>query len=524
MTEKFWKKDKDKNWITQEEETAYPHLPNHEVRNLIKLTYINTPEILYHLQHHYQRQNIYTTAGKILLAVNPFMVTDLYTDETKSDFLNNKEGLMGTPHIYQTANEAILSEQKVQNFLISGESGSGKTETTKKILDYLALQYQDSNQILPMILEFNTILEAFGNASTQRNHNSSRFGKFIQINIQNNLIYANIRTYLLEKVRLIGENLTNYHIFYSFGYEKNRKIFQRDDWNTDYLQKENLKRIWEKYIVGYDWANIEKTITFCIELLENKTETIYGNIGKLLSEKTLRTGEEFIKVPLDKTGSKNVRDTLVMVIYEKLFQKIVGLMNEKLGANSNYFKSFGILDIFGFEVFNENGFEQLCINYTNETLQSIFNRFVFEEEIKLFESEGILRTKIIFDSETQSGRLEFFDKFFALLDEKSIVGAKDSDLLLSLPNNKKVIHKKLETFVIYHYADNVEYKLGEFTEKNVEKVNYDIQQFMSQIMGEKQAQVVKKKGGTQTITSKFRDELGGLMRELGNSYLYLFGA
>jgi myosin heavy subunit len=323
---------------------------------LTKLAYINTPEILYHLQHHYQKQNIYTTAGKILLAVNPFMVTDLYSDETKAEFLNNKERLSGNPHIYQTANEAILSDQKVQNFLISGESGSGKTETTKKILDYLALQYQDVNNILPMILDFNTILEAFGNASTQRNHNSSRFGKFIQINIKNNLIYANIRTYLLEKVRLIGENLTNYHIFYSFGYEKNRKTFQRDDWNTEYLKRDNLQRIWGKYIHGYDWVNVEKMITFCIELLENKTDTVYGNIGKLLSEKTLRTGEESIKVPLDKTGSKNVRDTLVMIIYEKLFHKIIGLMNEKLGASMDYFKSFGILDIFGFETFTENGF------------------------------------------------------------------------------------------------------------------------------------------------------------------------
>jgi myosin heavy subunit len=231
------------------------------------------------------------------------MVTDLYSDETKADFLNNKERLSGNPHIYQMANEAILSEQKIQNFLISGESGSGKTETTKKILDYLALQYQDANKILPMILDFNTILEAFGNASTQRNHNSSRFGKFIQINIKNNLIYANIRTYLLEKVRLIGDNLTNYHIFYSFGYEKNRKTFQRDDWNTDYLKRDNLRRIWDKYIQGYDWANVEKTLIFCIELLDNKTETVYCNIGKLLigrnhSMKLL--GDSIWRVPIMK--------------------------------------------------------------------------------------------------------------------------------------------------------------------------------------------------------------------------------
>jgi myosin-5 len=247
MTEKFWKKDKDKNWILQEDETSYPHFPNHSINNLTKLLYINTPEILYHLRHHYQQQNIYTTAGKILLAINPFTVTTLYSDEMKEAFMNHKGQLQESPHIYQTVNEAILSEQKIQNFLISGESGSGKTETTKKILDYLAYQYQDSNNILPMILEFNTILEAFGNASTQRNHNSSRFGKFIQINIKDNLIYANIRTYLLEKVRLIGETLTNYHIFYSFGYEKNKKTFQREDWSTDYLQKPNLQRIWNKY-------------------------------------------------------------------------------------------------------------------------------------------------------------------------------------------------------------------------------------------------------------------------------------
>ena len=99
----------------------------------------------------------------------------------------------------------------------------------------------EKGELEAQLLQANPILEAFGNASTQRNHNSSRFGKFIQINIKDNLIYANIRTYLLEKVRLIGETLTNYHIFYSFGYKKNRKTFQRDDWNTDYLQKDNLE-------------------------------------------------------------------------------------------------------------------------------------------------------------------------------------------------------------------------------------------------------------------------------------------
>ena len=521
ITEKFWKKDK--YWILQNNETSFPHSPdptNHSIKNLMKLNYINTPEILYHLHHHYSQKNIYTTAGKILLAINPFTVTTLYSDEIKKLFLNSVEPQYDNPHIYQTINNAIFSEETIQNFLISGESGSGKTETTKKILDYLSLRYKDANNILPTILEFNTILEAFGNASTQRNHNSSRFGKFIKINIENNFIYANIRTYLLEKVRLIGENLTNYHIFYTFGYEKNKKIYERDDWNTEYLQKDNLKMIWQKHMKSYDWNNLEKIIIFLIEVLENKKETVYGNIEKLLSEKTLKVGEELIKVPLDKNGSKNVRDTLVMIIYDKLFQNIVCIMNEKLGDKITYNKSYGILDIFGFEVFNENGFEQLCINYTNEALQSIFNRFVFEEEIKLFEEEGILKSKITFENNID--KLEFFDKFFSLLDEKTIVGAKDSDLIISLPNNKKIISKKIDSFIIMHYADNVEYKLGEFTEKNMENVNYDIQKFMNNILQfpiDKLANK-KKKGGVNTITSKFRDELNILMNDLNNSYLY----
>ena len=521
MTEKFWKKDND--WILQNEETSFPHSPDpsdHSIKNLMKLNYINTPEILYHLHHHYSQKNIYTTAGKILLAINPFTVTTLYSDEIKQLFLNSVEPQYDNPHIYQTINNAIFSEETIQNFLISGESGSGKTETTKKILDYLSLRYKDANNILPTILEFNTILEAFGNASTQRNHNSSRFGKFIKINIENNFIYANIRTYLLEKVRLIGENLTNYHIFYAFGYEKNKKIYERDDWNTEYLQKDNLKMIWQKHMKSYDWNNLEKIIIFLIEVLENKKETVYGNIEKLLSEKTLKVGEELIKVPLDKNGSKNVRDTLVMIIYDKLFQNIVCIMNEKLGDKITYNKSYGILDIFGFEVFNENGFEQLCINYTNEALQSIFNRFVFEEEIKLFEEEGILKSKITFENNID--KLEFFDKFFSLLDEKTIVGAKDSDLIISLPNNKKIISKKIDSFIIMHYADNVEYKLGEFTDKNMENINYDIQKFMNNILQfpiDKMAHK-KKKGGINTITSKFRDELNILINDLNNSYLY----
>ena len=182
-----------------------------DIENLLLLQDTNIDSILYNLNRRYKDNKIYTHAGKILIAVNPFQNTNLYSDEIISKFLNKE---INNPHLYELANDAIYSDSKNISFLISGESGSGKTESTKKLLDYFAKYYKDVNNILPKILEFNCILEAFGNATTVRNHNSSRFGKFIKININSkNEIFARIKTYLLEKIRIVSDNLNNYHIF-----------------------------------------------------------------------------------------------------------------------------------------------------------------------------------------------------------------------------------------------------------------------------------------------------------------------
>ena len=522
--EKFWIK-KDDKWILQSDKTDFPHNPDYNVTNLMKLSYTHTPELIHHLNYRFRKDNIYTNAGKILIAINPFKPINLYSKEIKEKYLLNNTT---EPHIYQVVNEAILSNEKKQSFLISGESGSGKTETTKKILEYLANKYKDERNILPKLLEFNNLLEAFGNASTIRNHNSSRFGKYININIYNNTINAKLKTYLLEKVRLVN-NLTNYHIFYSFGYEKNKRTYERDDWNTIYLQKQNLKNVWlSNGLSRTYWNDLENIINYLINILNG----IYDDkIMQLMREKTIRTGGEIIKVELSESEGINMRDTIVMDIYSKLFDKVVSLINKQIESDIEGDLSYGILDIFGFEIFENNCFEQLCINYTNERLQSLFNRFVFEEEIKMFENEGILKTRVTF--ENNSHILDFFDRkpdgFFPLLDEKSIVGAKDNDLNLSLPDNKKVIKKKIDSFIINHYADNVEYSWGNFSNKNIEKYNKDIQEFLQNyyksygIFEEKERKLVKKKRGSvtvSTITSKFRNELSSLVDELSNSNLH----
>lgn len=522
--EKYWiKKD---NWELQTEKTTYQHNPDYNIKNLMKLTYTHTPEILHHLNYRFNNNNIYTNAGKILIATNPFKQTQLYSKEEQEKYLKNN--YTNEPHIYQTVNEAILSGEYKQSFLISGESGSGKTETTKRILEYLALHYKDKNNILPKILEFNGLLEAFGNASTIRNHNSSRFGKYINIDI-NNTISARLQTYLLEKVRLVGKNLSNYHIFYSFGYEKNYTEYKRDDWDTTYLKKCNLKKVWlENNLSEKYWDDLENIINYLIDILNDNYDE---KMILLMKEKTIKTGGEVIKVSLEEKESINVKDTVVMVIYERLFEKVVELINRQISGDEIGKLNYGILDIFGFEVFEENMFEQLCINYTNERLQALFNRFVFEEEIKMFEEEGILKNRVSFENNTHI--LDFFDKkpygFFPLLDEKSIVGAKDVDLELSLPNDKKVIHKKRDCFVIHHYADDVEYIWGDFSNKNIEKYNQDIQHFLQEfyksfsIFEDTERKIIKKKRGSisiSTITSKFRSDLTKLIDELSNSHLH----
>ncbi len=513
-----------------------------DIENLLSLQSTEIDNILFHLNKRYNQNKIYTYAGKILIAVNPFQITDLYSDELKNKFLIDKN--YKQPHLYELANDAIHSNEKNLAFLISGESGSGKTESTKRLLDYFANYYKDVNNILPKILEFNNILEAFGNATTIRNHNSSRFGKYITVNINSRgEISAKIKTYLLEKIRIVSENLCNYHIFYSFGYKNNKPdylINKREDWDSNYLSKENLKNIWIKNELGEEsWIEIEKIIHFLIGLLEGKINENYlqkyinflniDDYNNVLSYKTIHTGEETIKSELTVGESKNVMQTIAMTLYDKLFERIVVIFNEKLGNVSDLKKSFGILDIFGFEVFTKNGFEQLCINYTNEKLQSIFNKYVFEEEIKMFELEGILKERISF--ETNSHILDFFDKkqngFFPLLDEKSILGANDGDLERTIPKNDKVIKFKLGTFLIKHYAENVEYEWGDFSLKNVERANTDILEFCNKIYKNIKlfSNYVKKNNkrgsiGNLTITNQFRSSLNSLIDELDKSQLY----
>jgi myosin heavy subunit len=465
------------------------------------------------LEARYKNDDIYTYAGRVLISANPF------------------QQVSTPPHIHKMVNEILDSQTKKHSIMISGESGAGKTETTKIIIQYLAK--------ITNLFKYNLILEALGNASTPRNHNSSRFGKYIEININNNEYNSKITTYLLEKTRIVSTKDSNYHIFYTFGYKSNVPSYisePRPDWNSLFLEKSRFEELWSDTNLGNDeWIHFEKIMEFLINLLDEKYESnmecfTKEDIIRVLTKKTIASNEESIVIDLNYAEMIQTRNTIVMKIYENLFDGVVALINRKM--NNQVIipaKQFNILDIFGFEVFEKNGFEQLCINFTNEFIQTLFNKYIFEEEIKLLEEEGVPHESITFQSNRHI--IDFFQLkpsgFFHILDEKTLLDAKsDAGLIASLPKNDSIYRIIREKIIIKHYADSVEYTVGDFYKKNVDRISSDVAGFIAKITKSSpifiQVKHINKRGsiGVSTISSQFRQKLSELMNELESSSLH----
>lgn len=325
-------------------------------------------------------------------------------------------------------------------FIFSGESGAGKTESTKLILQYLATIGGKHSWIEQQILEANPILEAFGNAKTVRNDNSSRFGKYIDIHFNENGIIegAKIQQYLLEKSRIVSQNQgeRNYHIFYSLlaglSKEEKKRWELADASNYNYLTGGKMLKCEGRNEVN-EFSNIQgamkvlnfsdNDITDIFQLLagilhlgnlkyksftQNNMEAVEINdnastarIAQLfgttkqqlvdaLTKKTIFAHGEKVVSPLSKNQAYDIRDAFVKSLYGKLFITIVSKINNAISKHKvRNKKSIGVLDIFGFENFDVNSFEQLCINYANENLQQFFVRHIFKLEQNYYEKEGI---------------------------------------------------------------------------------------------------------------------------------------
>lgn len=516
--------------------------------DMAELTHLNEPSVVYNLYLRYMDDLIYTYSGLFLVAINPYKLLPIYDEPMVRKFRNqptNKE----SPHIFAIAEATyrnLLSNKRDQSILVTGESGAGKTENTKKIIQYLSCITtltpkngiaSHTDNIDDKILQANPILESFGNAKTIKNNNSSRFGKFIQIYFDSagDLAGANIDYYLLEKSRVVhqADQERNYHIFYHFikGYENLSGLGLNKDVSTyKYLNggvtnipkvddfKEFNLLVEAFKIVGFSSQEMQfifqvlaiilhlgnlKFTSWKTEQASFTKDSPIEKIAELLAVDVSKLKESFLK-PKVKAGREFVTkskkagevkftiDALAKYLYERLFQFIIKKINSNLNNDEVNLGNLciGVLDIAGFEIFEVNSFEQLCINYTNEKLQQFFNHHSFILEQSEYLRENIQWEFIDFGKDLQP-TIDLIETrnpmgVMKLLDEECMMPKSSDKMFMEklssnfAGKNKKFAENKLKNgFIIQHYAGEVEYNVDNWLQKNKDPVSDNILQLLS---------------------------------------------
>jgi len=411
----------------------------HAVNDLVLLEDISANGILDALAKHYRGDEIYTYIGHVLISVNPFKeIRDLYGPNSIKKFPGKKE-YQNPPHIYAVAERAyraMIFDIENQCVIITGESGAGKTEASKKIMEYVAAQSSKSRQVQivkEQLVQSNPLLEAFGNAKTVRNNNSSRFGKYMEI--QFNLgdpKGGRITVFLLEKGRVITrhEDERSFHIFYQFltgsteqekrqyhllgldGYAYiNQSKCKTVPGIDDAKDFQDTKKAMSIIGMSPDQQSLIFNLLSAILLLGNIDFVVKGTgsavknpdvlntvaqhlavspevLNKALTIKTMTSATESIQIPLNLEQAFYARDSLAKTVYGRMFEWIVDAANTAIKTDASS-TSIGVLDIYGFEIFQSNGFEQLCINFVNEKLHQLFIELTLKAEQEEYGKEGI---------------------------------------------------------------------------------------------------------------------------------------
>ncbi|XP_031434354.1 unconventional myosin-Vb isoform X1 [Clupea harengus] len=513
-----------------------PFLRNPDIlvgeNDLTALSYLHEPAVLHNLKVRFLESNhIYTYCGIVLVAINPYEQLHIYGEEVINAYSGQNMGDMD-PHIFAVSEEAykqMARDEKNQSIIVSGESGAGKTVSAKYAMRYFATvggSYNDTN-VEEKVLASSPIMEAIGNAKTTRNDNSSRFGKYIQIGFDRrfHIIGANMRTYLLEKSRVVfqAEEERNYHIFYQLCASANRPEFKDLALSSaeEFLYTSMGENI---FIEGVNDAHdFEKTKeAFSLLGFKDSYQTgIYkimasilhlGNVeikaerdGEschissddphlhhfcrllgvekeqmehwLCRRKLVTTSETYVKT-MSKAQASNACHALAKHIYAHLFDWIVENINRALHTTEKQHSFIGVLDIYGFETFEINSFEQFCINYANEKLQQQFNSHVFKLEQDEYMKEQIPWTLIDFsDNQPCIDLIEAKLGILDLLDEECKV-PKGTDQnwaqkLYGRHSSSEHFQKPRmsnRSFIVIHFADKVEYQCDGFLEKNRDTV------------------------------------------------------
>ncbi|TYI09392.1 hypothetical protein ES332_A09G069800v1 [Gossypium tomentosum] len=514
-----------------------PEFPPSGVDDMTKLAYLHEPGVLQNLRCRFDINEIYTYTGGILIAINPFQrLPHLYENRVMEKYKGANVGEL-SPHPFAIADSAyrqMIKEQISQAILVSGESGAGKTESTKMLMQYLAFMGGRNNNtgersVEQKVLESNPVLEAFGNAKTVRNNNSSRFGKFVEIQFdgRGRISGAAIRTYLLERSRVcqVSDPERNYHCFYmlcaappedvekfkvgnprTFHYLNQSNCFELDvlDDSKEYLE---TKRAMD--IVGINQAEQEAIFRVVAAILHlGNVEFVKGkktdgaepkddksrlhlktaadlfmcdekSLEDSLCKRVIVTRGDRITKSLDPATAAISRDALAKIVYSKLFDWLVQKINISIGQDLESKFLIGVLDIYGFESFKTNSFEQFCINLTNEKLQQHFNQHVFKMEQEEYKKEQIDWSYIEFVDNQDI--LDLVEKkpggIIALLDEACMFPRSTHEtfaekLYQTFKDHKRFVKPKLSRtdFTICHYAGDVTYQTELFLEKNKDLV------------------------------------------------------
>ncbi|XP_052164068.1 myosin-17-like isoform X5 [Oryza glaberrima] len=563
--------------------------PPDGVDDMTRLSYLHEPGVLDNLAVRYARNLIYTYTGNILIAINPFQrLPNLVDVRTMEKYKGANLGDLD-PHVFAIADVSyrqMMNEGRNNSILVSGESGAGKTETTKLLMRYLAYLGGRSGTggrtVEQQVLESNPVLEAFGNAKTVRNNNSSRFGKFVEIQFDKSgkISGAAIRTYLLERSRVcqINSPERNYHCFYflcAAPPEDIKRYKLGDPSSFHYLNQSSCIRVdgindAEEYlvtrnamdtvgIIEQEQEAIFRVVAAVLHLgninfakgsevdssvikddksrfhLNTAAELLMCDCKKLenaLIKREINTPEGVITTTVGPSSATVSRDGLAKQIYSRLFDWLVNRINASIGQDPNSDKLIGVLDIYGFESFKTNSFEQLCINFTNEKLQQHFNQNVFKMEQEEYTREQINWSYIEFVDNQDV--LDLIEKkpggIIALLDEacmfpKSTHETFSQKLYEKFKNHKRFTKPKLSrtAFTIQHYAGDVIYQSDHFLDKNKDYVVAEHQEllnasrcsFVSALFPP--ASEENTKSSKSSIATRFKVQLHELMETLSST-------
>ncbi|XP_043518705.1 myosin heavy chain, muscle isoform X5 [Frieseomelitta varia] len=579
--------------------------------DMSNLTYLNDASVLHNLKQRYYAKLIYTYSGLFCVAINPYRRFPVYTHRCAKLYRGKRRSEV-PPHIFAISDGAyvnMLTNSENQSMLITGESGAGKTENTKKVIAYFATvgastkKADDASQkkgsLEDQVVQTNPVLEAFGNAKTVRNDNSSRFGKFIRIHFgpSGKLAGADIETYLLEKARVISQQALerSYHIFYQMmsGSVSGLKemLLLSNNIHDYYFVSQGKTTIpglddGEELLItdqAFDvlgFTQEEKNDIYKITAAvmhmggmkfkqrgrEEQAEadgTEEGErVAKLLGcdcadlyknllKPRIKVGNEFVTQGRNKDQVAYSVGAMSKAMFDRLFKWLVKKCNETLDTKQKRQHFIGVLDIAGFEIFDFNSFEQLCINFTNEKLQQFFNHHMFILEQEEYKREGIEWTFIDFGMDLQQ-TIDLIEKpmgILSILEEESMFPkATDKTFEEKLNNNhlgKSPNYLKPKPpkpgqqaahFAIGHYAGNVPYNITGWLEKNKDPLNDTVvdqfkkssNKLLIEIFADHPGQSGdagggggggkggrgKKGGGFSTVSSSYREQLNNLMTTL----------